>query len=205
MLSKKLTIVQLTLLVTGALFLSLAFLAFKNISQLTSFIYQADQDKRVVSLVSAVERVAHHHALERGLTAGLLGNPSEEAKQKVVNQRENADTAFKDLAALAQQTWPEELEVESILKPLFDQRLNKSKIRSDVDALQGARAFSFYSQLNKRALGAASTFTLLVHDQSAKKRLAQGSTTLTPLPTMGRALPRSTSGKSCGRLDFGRT
>lgn len=174
MLSKKLTIVQLTLLVTGALFLSLAFLAFKNISQLTSFIYQADQDKRVVSLVSAVERVAHHHALERGLTAGFLGNPSQEAKQKVVNQRENADTAFKDLAALAQQTWPEELEVESILKPLFDQRLNKSKIRSDVDALQGARAFSFYSQLNKRALSAANTFTLLVHDQSSKKRLAQG-------------------------------
>ncbi|BFT30767.1 methyl-accepting chemotaxis protein [Alteromonas sp. D210916BOD_24] len=174
MLSKKLTIVQLTLLVTGALFLSLAFLAFKNIGQLTSFIHQAEQDKRVVSLVSAVERVAHHHALERGLTAGFLGNPSDEAKQKVVNQRENADTAFKELAALAQQTWPEELEVESILKPLFDLGGGKSKIRNEVDALQGAGAFSFYSRLNQRALSAANAFTLLVYDQSAKKRLAQG-------------------------------
>jgi len=170
----RLSVVQLTLLGTVTLFLSIAFLAFKDISQLVTFMSQAEQDKKIVSLVSAAERVAHHHAVERGLTAGFLGSPSPEARQKVVSQRKNADEAFENLRDLTNQDWTKELEISSILVPLFDAEKAKSGIRKSVDELNGNQAFTYYSDLNKKALGAASALVILVNDRSAKRKLLQG-------------------------------
>ncbi|WP_394220828.1 methyl-accepting chemotaxis protein [Alteromonas gracilis] len=170
----RLSVVQLTLIGTGTLFLSIAFLAFKDISQLVLSMKEAEQDKQLVSLVNAAERVAHHHAVERGLTAGFLGNPSPEARQKVLSQRKNADEAFETLHSLVNQEWPEELDVESLLIPLFDAEKEKPRVRNSVDELNGGSAFSFYSDLNKKALGAANALVILVNDQNAKRQLLQG-------------------------------
>ena len=172
----RLSIVQLALLATGTLFLSITFLAYKNINQLVQDISVAEQDKRIVTLVSAVERVAHHHAVERGLTAGFLGNPSPDAKQKVLGQRKNADQAFQNLKSIYNEKWPEDLGIDALLQPLMSVETKKASIREAVDALNGADAFSYYSELNKRALNAANAFTILLSDKNAKQHLLQGLT-----------------------------
>lgn len=172
----RLSVVQLTLLGTGTLFLSIAFLAYKDISQLVNNMSAAELDERIVTMISAVERVAHHHAVERGLTAGYLGNPNADSKQKVVSQRKKADEAFQNLRAISNEKWPEDLGVGVILQPLVDVETNKTAVREAVDSLNGAQAFSYYSDLNKRALNAANAFTILLSDKNAKQYLLQGLT-----------------------------
>lgn len=170
----RLSVVQLTLIGTGTLFLSIAFLAFKDINQSRTEMVNADLDTDLVTLVSAVERVAHHHAVERGLTAGFLGNPTEEARAKVKAQREKADDALDNLRTVANADWPETFQVNNILNPLYTWENNKGTVRSNVENLQGKQAFKYYSGLNSRALNAANSFTLLVSDSSAKQLLTQG-------------------------------
>ena len=170
----RLSVVQLTLIGTGTLFLSIAFLAFKDINQSRTEMVNADLDTDLVTLVSAVERVAHHHAVERGLTAGFLGNPTEEARAKVKAQREKADDAIDKLRTVANADWPETFQVNNILNPLYTWENNKGTVRSNVDNLQGKEAFKYYSGLNSRALNAANSFTLLVSDSNAKQLLTQG-------------------------------
>ena len=170
----RLSVVQLTLIGTGTLFLSIAFLAFKDINQSRTEMVNADLDTDLVTLVSAVERVAHHHAVERGLTAGFLGNPTEEARAKVKAQREKADDALDNLRQVANGDWPETFQVNNVLNPLYTWENNKRTVRSNVDNLQGKEAFKYYSGLNSRALNAANSFTLLVSDSSAKQLLTQG-------------------------------
>lgn len=172
----RLSVVQLTLLGTGTLFLSIAFLAYKDISQLVNNMSAAEQDERIVTMISAVERVAHHHAVERGLTAGYLGNPNADSKQKVVSQRKKADEAFQNLRAISNEKWPEDLGIGVILQPLVDVETNKTAMREAVDSLNGVKAFSYYSDLNKRALNAANAFTILLSDKNAKQYLLQGLT-----------------------------
>lgn len=170
----RLSVVQLTLIGTGTLFLSIAFLAFKDINQSRTEMVNADLDTDLVTLVSAVERVAHHHAVERGLTAGFLGNPTEEARAKVKAQREKADDALDNLRTVANADWPETFQVNNILNPLYTWENNKGTVRSNVENLQGKQAFKYCSGLNSRALNAANSFTLLVSDSSAKQLLTQG-------------------------------
>ncbi|WP_338520238.1 methyl-accepting chemotaxis protein [Alteromonas gracilis] len=174
MLINRLSVVQLTLLGTGTLFLSIAFLAFKDINQSRYEMVNAQLDTELVSLVSAVERVAHHHAVERGLTAGFLGNPTEASRSKVAQQRQKADESINTLRALARQEWPEELQINNILSPLNKWESEKGNVRAQVDDLNGKKAFAYYSGLNSRALNAANSFTLLVSDSSAKRYLTQG-------------------------------
>lgn len=170
---ERFTVAQLTLVGTGALFLSIAFLAYKDISNSVAYMEKVNLDKQLVTLTAHVERVAHHHAVERGLTAGFLANPSPSARQKVEEQRVKADESIKSLKTLMAKEWPKQVPVQDILQPLLSWEQNKTRLRSDVDNLQGAKAFAFYSTLNKRALDAASAFVLLLSDNGATRMLSQ--------------------------------
>lgn len=174
MFTNRLTVAQLMLISTSALLLSIVFLAFKDINQSRFEMVNAELDTELVSLVSAAERVAHHHAVERGLTAGFLGNPTEEAREKVIGQRKKADDAMNNLRTIAKQEWPETLQINNVLTPLFEWEKNKGAVRSNVDNLQGKDAFKYYSGLNSRALNIANSFTLLVSDAYSKRILTQG-------------------------------
>ncbi|KXJ60888.1 MAG: hypothetical protein AXW14_10915 [Alteromonas sp. Nap_26] len=170
---ERFTVAQLTLVGTGALFLSIAFLAYKDISNSIAYMNKADLDKELVTLTAHVERVAHHHAVERGLTAGFLANPSPNAHQKVTEQRVKADESIKSLKTLMAKEWPKQVPIQDILQPLLSWEKNKARLRSDVDNLQGAKAFTFYSTLNKRALDAANAFVLLLSENEATRMLSQ--------------------------------
>ena len=173
MMLKKLSVLQLTILGTACLFISIMFLAYKDISTSREVLSSAERDIKLVTLIAAVERVAHHHAVERGLTAGFLGNPSDTSRSKVLNQRKKADAAMDKITSIVAEDWKEASSVEKILSPVFSLVKNKSEIRKEVDDLNGKNAFSFYSNLNKRALNTTNALTMLVNAPEAKQVLSQ--------------------------------
>ena len=173
MMLKRLSVLQLTILGTACLFISIMFLAYKDISTSREVLSSAERDIKLVTLIAAVERVAHHHAVERGLTAGFLGNPSDTSRSKVLNQRKKADAAMDKITSIVAEDWKEASSVEKILSPVFSLVKNKSEIRKEVDDLNGKNAFSFYSNLNKRALNTTNALTMLVNAPEAKQVLSQ--------------------------------
>ena len=68
---RKLSILQLTVISASVLGISIIYLSYKNVGQSYSKAHYADQDVHVIPLLAAVERVAHHQAVERGRTAGF--------------------------------------------------------------------------------------------------------------------------------------
>ncbi len=173
MVLKKLSVLQLAILGTACLFISIVFLAYKDISSSRELLSSAQRDIKLVSIITAVERVAHHHAVERGLTAGFLGNPNDASRNKVVNQRKKADAAIDNVKSIVASDWKNSSTINVILSPVFTLIKNKGEIRQQVDALNGEKAFSFYSNLNKRALNATNALTMLVNAPDAKQALSQ--------------------------------
>ncbi|MCH2058078.1 MAG: nitrate- and nitrite sensing domain-containing protein [Thalassotalea sp.] len=64
---------------------------------------QAKQDQQLVLVLDVLEKIAHNHAVERGLSAGYLGSPSDDRLSKVRTQRQKADTSVQNLKQLEQQ------------------------------------------------------------------------------------------------------
>lgn len=173
---KRLSIVNLTLLCIGLI--GGLMLAMTGITVMKS-LAQLEQDKlatRIVELVDAVEKIAHHHAVERGLTAGFLGSGSEEAMAKVIDQRRNADASVQALKALAAEEWPETINVSHQLSSLYAVLDRKTAIRHEVDSKQGNRAFAYYSQLNRVALDTASTLVLNIANSEVSNTVARALT-----------------------------
>lgn len=102
-------------------------------------------------MLDALEKIAHNHAVERGLTAGFLGNPTPEAKARVNEQREKSDKSVQLLESLVRELDlnPTELKV---LRDFID---DKGAIRAEVDREIGTKAFSYYSRLNQIAIETA--------------------------------------------------
>nr|WP_246283068.1 methyl-accepting chemotaxis protein [Marinifaba aquimaris] len=121
---------------------------------------KAHWDIQLIALLDATEKVAHHHAVERGLTAGFLASPSDSRKQKVDAQRDKADAAANQFKKLAQAKWPDNFKMPLKIKFLMAQLDKKSSIRAEIDRLEGQNAFAYYSMVNRLALDAASKITL---------------------------------------------
>lgn len=166
------SILQLTIVGVGILTASLAFLVIKDISRSFSEKADADIDIQLISLLDSIEKIAHNHAVERGLTAGYLGNPTPEAKQKVNGQRGKADAAVDNMRSLLDDEWPDELKVIDKLRALQGQIGRKAMIRGEVDQTNGKNAFTYYSRLNAMALNAANALMLSVNDPDSKEDLA---------------------------------
>ena len=97
---------------------------------------------------------------------GIAGYASSILKKK-------ADAAMDKITSIVAEDWKEASSVEKILSPVFSLVKNKSEIRKEVDDLNGKNAFSFYSNLNKRALNTTNALTMLVNAPEAKQVLSQ--------------------------------
>lgn len=115
----------------------------------------ANQDAETLKLVAALEQVAHHHAVERGLTAGYLGAPTAEKLSAINQQRQKADAAVTNVNSMLNGDWPEDFQLSRYVRPLQQHLLSKRQLRQQVDQQQAPGAFVFYSQLNRLALDAA--------------------------------------------------
>ena len=132
----------------------------------------AQNDLRLLEALKALDNVAHQHAVERGLTAGFLGNPSDEARAKVTKQRANADAAVQALDEVIAEL-SSDFPVVANSTALLRQQLNeKPKLRREVDALSGANAFGFYSQANRLAIDALGSLTNEISSNAVNTDLA---------------------------------
>lgn len=112
------------------------------------------RDIQLLGFMQALDGVAHSHAVERGLTAGFLGNPSDANFQKVVKQRDVADQASARLAQLRSELGTQEPILLRATDLLSRELAKKQALRAAVDRREGAAAFGYYSRVNGMALDA---------------------------------------------------
>ena len=132
----------------------------------------AQNDLRLLEVLKALDDVAHQHAVERGLTAGFLGNPTDESRAKVINQRANADAAAQSLNEVIKalsSDFPVVANTTALLRKALQ---GKPKLRQEVDGLTGANAFVFYSQINRLAIDALSSLTNEISSNEVNTDLA---------------------------------
>lgn len=169
---KRLSIIQLTFVCIGLVSLLMLILAFITILKDKDALNQAQLEIRLIKLVDAAEKVAHHHAVERGLSAGYLGSGTDAAKAKVVQQRENADHAESVFRQRANEQWPGDLNVPQLTKGLAEFLSNKAEIRREVNQRNGSNAFAYYSLLNKTALDTANSLLLNITNREVSNEIA---------------------------------
>ncbi|GEA10288.1 methyl-accepting chemotaxis protein [Alteromonas sp. KUL49] len=170
---RNVSLVKFTLISTGILLLLLAILVSKGMYQAFQARAQAASDTYLIAVIDAVEKIAHNHAVERGLTAGFLGNPTDAAFDKVRGQRTKADASVNALNALLRDPLADELQLSVEFRPLFQIIEGKDALRAQVNNKQGAAAFGFYSNLNATAIATATSLMLYVNDVQAKASLSQ--------------------------------
>ncbi|WP_434360985.1 methyl-accepting chemotaxis protein [Parasalinivibrio latis] len=113
----------------------------------------ANQVNEAVDLFLVMERVAHEHAVERGLTAGVVGSGGDpEIVKKLKAQRTKADQA--ETALRTFETVYLNRNVESkLIDGVLSSLANKGSIRKQVDSLQIQDSpFAFYTNVNSTAI-----------------------------------------------------
>ncbi|MCK8120199.1 methyl-accepting chemotaxis protein [Pseudoalteromonas sp. 2CM32C] len=155
----RLSIIQLSLLTSIILMVFIFILLIQNIANKWQESQTLHQDIALISLLDALEKVAHNHAVERGLTAGFLGSGSAEAKNKVLAQRKKADTSIQHLKSVSDQLTKNSTKVSKNLSILFDHNEKKAALRTQVDNKAAPGAFAFYSKLNQIALDVAANLS----------------------------------------------
>lgn len=166
------SIIQSTLISVVSLTCFSLFLATISLYTTWASLRQHIQDEKILNLMDALEKVAHHHAVERGLSAGYLGEPTESKKQNLTKQRSQADAAAASLLALVNQEWPVELQMKMHVSFINDTLNGKSSIRESVDKLSAADAFAYYSKVNQIALDTLETLRMNLRDWRIQKRLS---------------------------------
>ena len=155
----RLSIIQLSLLTSIILMVFIFILLIQNIANKWQESQTLQQDIALISLLDALEKVAHNHAVERGLTAGFLGSGSAEAKNKVLAQRQKADASIQHLESVSDQLTKNSTKVSKNLSILFDHNAKKAALRTQVDNKAAPGAFAFYSKLNQIALDVAANLS----------------------------------------------
>lgn len=114
---------------------------------------QANRDKEAIELTLLYDNLAHNLAVERGLTAGVLGSkgaPEQVAKLK--EQRQKADQHITAFNQFQPQYISQDLS-NKLKRDITTQLSEISQIRNQVDQLAPKRSpFAYYSNLNQLAI-----------------------------------------------------
>lgn len=152
---KRFKIIQVSITSLFLFVLFVLVLSSYSITETAHKVADANQDVDTLQLVAALEQVAHHHAVERGLTAGYLGAPTPNKLSAINQQREKADEAVTTVNQMLSQEWPESFQLSQYIHPLQTHLQGKTGLRRQVNDQAAPGAFAFYSQLNRLALDAA--------------------------------------------------
>ncbi|MAZ65705.1 MAG: hypothetical protein CMF25_01180 [Kangiellaceae bacterium] len=87
-------------LVIGCPLVMVLLLGGLELKRLSDIAVEGELAKGVVELSRALDEVAHHHAVERGLSAGYLGSGGSKGLSALNTQREKADKAENGLRRL---------------------------------------------------------------------------------------------------------
>lgn len=161
---KNLSIIKLSYLSASIFALMIVFFVIRDFYKTYDQYTSSQNDAHLVSLLDSYEKIAHNHAVERGLTAGYLGAPTADKKRKVDEQRNKADQAVANLKTFLSDPWPEDFKVNAKSRALLAHIEGKAALRSQVDSQSAPGAFVYYSTLNTLALESASVVSLKVSD-----------------------------------------
>ena len=166
---KTLTIIQSSII---SLFIGVSTLLVLTVMAITSTWgeYQRNlTDKQVSNLMDSIEKVAHHHAVERGLTAGYLNARTPENKSRLSSQRIKADNSVTDMVKIINQKWDKHLNIQLYTHILTDFLKDKKNTRQLVDQNNAPQAFQYYSSLNRVALDTLQFLQAETYSQKLKE------------------------------------
>ncbi|TDF35570.1 HAMP domain-containing protein [Alteromonadaceae bacterium M269] len=166
---KRLSIIQTSVISLVVFAVSLLILASIGIHSSWSKLQHTKSDTQLLLLMDALEKVAHNHAVERGLTAGYLGAPSDETKARLTEQRKKADQSANSLRQMIQNERIKELGLNQHTALVVQELDEKNTIRNQVDTLNAANAFNYYSALNKKALDTAQIVRNYIFDNALQQ------------------------------------
>lgn len=127
----------------------------------------------VVLLSNILDEVAHHHAVERGLTAGYLGSQGQTGMAALQQQRQRADNAEQRLRNLDYAQFKEisSHRLTKLINPVLQQLQQKPIIRQDVDAQRSTTSFAYYSEVNRLSLTAIESLITKASNKTIAKAL----------------------------------
>jgi len=161
----KFSIKQITVFSLIVFSISLLVLTTFSLINTNSKIQQSNLDAKLIILLDAIEKVAHTHAVERGLTAGFLGSDESTIPKKLGDARRQADRTMEQIDQIFQSEWPEHLQLKNHLQLLRQHAQAKSNIRRLVDTKNSQGVFTYYSTLNKLALESMQNIRLYIHNR----------------------------------------
>jgi len=166
---KTLTIIQSSILSLFIGVFTLSVLMTMVISNIWGEYQRNLTDKQLSNLMDSMEKFAHQHAVERGLTAGYLNAKTPENKSKLDAQRVNADNSVTSMQQIINKGWGEHLNIKLYTHILTDFLKEKTEIRQQVDRQNAPQAFQYYSSLNKIALDTLQFLQAEVYSQKLKE------------------------------------
>ncbi|WP_086930247.1 methyl-accepting chemotaxis protein [Agarilytica rhodophyticola] len=174
MLLSKVKIKNKLLLLTVIPIIATFFLSFLLLKGFIQEYNDSKKANKIIKIVNILDNIAHQHAVERGLTAGYLGNRNERTKAKVIDQRKKADTTIQALEKLIQNNEFSTLIPQKQLSNFQTFILKKKKIQNQVDNITSYKgAFKYYSDLNKQALDIIAQVVHIIKQPTLRSELNQ--------------------------------
>lgn len=128
-------------------------LALTFVSHFNTKANQTLQDSDVVTLIVLYDNLAHNLAVERGLTAGVLGSKGKGPQvAKLAEQRKKVDTHASNLLGSQSLHIAPEL-TQDLIQNVRQQLGDLNEVRRQVDTLKPTLSpFSYYSNINQLAI-----------------------------------------------------
>ncbi|NVC61776.1 chemotaxis protein [Vibrio sp. 05-20-BW147] len=139
--------------VAGVPLLVSIFLSGNTILDLNRQAKMSEVDREAIQLVILFDNLAHNLAVERGLTAGVLGSKGNAEQVSALQlQRGKADQAIDALRSFKSEQLDNAF-VSTLISDISQQLSQLSSVRSGVDKLTPTIApFGYYSNLNQLAI-----------------------------------------------------
>ncbi|RJX75314.1 methyl-accepting chemotaxis protein [Vibrio sinensis] len=157
---QRFSLYTLILLLAGIPIIISLILSFQIMTNYQTTVEKANRDQATAQLILLYDNVAHNLAVERGLTAGVLGSngsgPQVEALQK---QRSISDQHIRQLNRYTSDYLPADT-IALLQKDITQELSQLHNVRQQVDRLQIKQSpFVYYSNLNQLSIHNASLLT----------------------------------------------
>ncbi|MFV0448041.1 MAG: methyl-accepting chemotaxis protein [Vibrio sp.] len=145
-------------------------LAISNILDLNKRVTIAEHDQESVQLILLYDNLAHNLALERGLTAGVLGSKGQGAQVEALKkQRTQSDAQIQALQNFAATNIAKAF-ADKIKTDINTQLQSLAEVRKQVDALQPKISpFAYYSNLNQLSIDNARILLSTIDDANVSE------------------------------------
>lgn len=167
----RLTIVQTTVSSIVVFALTLIVLVSLSVISTLKDYQQQSHNLELLEIMQALEKIAHNHAVERGMTAGYLGAPNSDKMTALNGQRRKADASVEDLNRLFRGDGATDLQAIAHINRLTNYVKSKAQIRASVNQQSAPDAFSYYSQLNKYALDTLQIMRSEISGQASQQNI----------------------------------